>query len=620
MSIKGKILIASGDKKNVLTLQNILEPLRYDYSTYKDLKKLLKKIQEENPDVLVLDADTLDGDSYEFAKKVKTSLLPRLPIILMTTAAYEKNLSDLLKDSLINEYIRKPVSYALLLDKVKRLLLVEVEKPHNEYDDGQEFNFVGDIIKMPLPRILYFLKRDSRTGVLSLIKEGFKKVISFENGNPRFVVSNIVQECLGRLLVSKGRLTEAECDESLKLMKEWKKKQGETLIKMGVIEPYELDETLKMQARERMIETFAWFSGEYKFMSKKFLREDLTPIDIDIPQIVLSGVRRYYTLDFLKDFLDTWVDHAPAFNKSTIFKMEDFRFATWDAKTVRFFDGKKTFREILAERIVREIDVYHLMFTFYSLGIYKFEESEATRKAERRQALADAVEKMEDQNAFQILNVDYAADDQEIQKQFDSLLMKFNQEKASHSSDNKDEIELAINNLKLAYEKIKNKSIRLSYLKELFLEEGIFTKETGEVVTYGEIIDKGKDLITKNERSKAYLLFLNAVKIFPNVGMVHAYLGYTTFLQVGLDKGRESDRLNDARKHFNKALVLSPEDEEAHLFYGKMLKYLGRDNNAKKEFTKVIQLNPKNKEALQELRLFNIRDRKKGSSFIKWKK
>ena len=277
MSIRGKIIIASADRKNAHALKNILRSLKYDLVNFKSVKKLFSKIKEEKPDLLVLDADTLEGDSYELSKKLKTATMPKLPIVLMTSSHMDEGLTKLLKDSQIDEFVRKPVSYALLLEKVKRLLFVEVPQVETAFDEGFDFSFSGTLEQVPFSRILYFLKRDSRTGILQLTRENLKKVVSFENGDPKLVVSNIVQECLGRLLVAKGRLTLEECEESLRLMKEWGKKQGETLIKMGLIEPYELDEALKMQAKERLLEAFGWQQGEYRFLMKTVLSEDLTP-------------------------------------------------------------------------------------------------------------------------------------------------------------------------------------------------------------------------------------------------------------------------------------------------------------------------------------------------------
>ena len=619
MSIKGKILIASGDKKNIQTLKNILTPLKYDISSYKDLKKLRDDIQSENPDLLILDADGLDGDSYAFSKSLKNTIFPKLPILMMTNATFDQNLVKLLKDSKITEYLRKPVSYSLLLEKVKKLLLVDNVPLDFVFDDSQEFEFAGSVAKITLPRILYFLKRDARTGILSITRDIVKKVISFEGGDPKFVVSNIVQECLGRLLVAKGRLTSEECEESLKLMKEWKKKQGETLIRMGLIEPYELDETLKMQARERLLEALGWQDGEYKFFVKKFLREDLTPLDIAIPQIVLLGVRRYYMLDVLKKIVDRWLDHIPVFNRNSFFKVEEFKLATWDAKTVRLFDGKRTFREIVGERIVREIDVYHLVFVFYVLSLLKFRESDITKQIAEDE-ISREIEQMRNLNPFQILNVDYGASDEEIRRRFDSLLLEYSQAKTKANKARLERIEEAIETLKEAYDAIKDRGLRMIFLKRLFLEEGVLAKETREVVTTNDILNKGKDFLAKKDYPKAKLLFLNGINIFPKVGPLYSHLGYSIFLSVGKNKEKSSENLEEAAKYMKKGLVLSPEEEECHLFYGKLLKYLGREEEAKREFKKVTQINSDNIEALQELRLSGIRERKKSTSFIKWKK
>jgi len=241
-------------------------------------------------------------------------------------------------------------------------------------DKGQNFKYSGNLSVNPLPRIFYFLKRDSRTGILSVSKGDEKKMVSFERGNPKYVVSNIVEECLGNILVAKGRLSEKECEESLELMKTWNKKQGETLVKMGIVEHHELDETLKLQARERVLELLGWKKGKYKFLEKKHLRSDLIPIDIDFPQMILLGIRKHYSLDELKKILANWMERYPAINDHSIFKIDDFKLASWETKTVRYFDTGKTLGEIVNQRNTREIDVYHLIYSFVSLDVMNFTE------------------------------------------------------------------------------------------------------------------------------------------------------------------------------------------------------------------------------------------------------
>jgi len=250
------------------------------------------------------------------------------------------------------------------------------------FHDEQKFDLEGNLTSFPLPRIFYFLKSSQKTGVLSIAHKGAKKIISFEMGDPKFVISNIIEECLGQIFISKGRITQEQCNESLQLMKKSKKKQGEILIKMGILEPYEIDEALKAQARERIIGLFSWQEGNYKFSPKMSLRKDLIPIDIEIPQIVLLGVRRYYALDYLRPFLDKWLDYVPSLDESPLFKMEEFKFATWEAKIFRNFDGTNTLREIINKKIARELDVYHIVFILASLNVLKFKDPLADKKVQ----------------------------------------------------------------------------------------------------------------------------------------------------------------------------------------------------------------------------------------------
>jgi hypothetical protein len=287
---------------------------------------------------------------------------------------------------------------------------------------------------------------------------------------------------------------------------------------------------------------------------------------------------------------------------------------------VRFFDGKNTFRNIIAKRIVREVDVYHLVFSFGALGVIRFEGSEVSVSKPVRKEAKTEVSKIKQLNAFQVLDVDYGASDDTIKNNYDALLVKYSTMLQKANPDEKARINESIRLLNQSYSEIKDREMKLQYLKKLFLEEGFLTKETKEVVTSDEIISKGKDYLAKKELTKANLLFLNGIKMFQNVGLLYAYLGYTIFLTIGREKSNEAFLLSEARKFMNKSLLMSSEEEDPHLFYGKFLKYIGKGENAKKEFTKVIQLNPENQEAMQELRLIGIRDKKKGSSFIRWKK
>ena len=240
------------------------------------------------------------------------------------------------------------------------------------FDENLSFVPSGNLTNAPLPRILYFLKKGSESGVLSVKRGVTQKFISFENGNPRFVMSNIIKECLGSMLVSKGKITREQCEESLELMKNSKKRQGEILVKMGLLKSSEIDEALKEQARERILELFGWQDGEYIFTPKLSFKKELIPIDIGVSQIVLLGVKRYYEYDFLRKRFVDFLDFAPEFTENGIFNLESFKLAPWEVKAVKVFKGRAALRQIIAAGIARELDLYHLLFAMGSLEVVKF--------------------------------------------------------------------------------------------------------------------------------------------------------------------------------------------------------------------------------------------------------
>lgn len=258
---------------------------------------------------------------------------------------------------------------------------------HNLHEIKYLFNpaiavpLAGKLKDVPLPRVFNYLRKNSYNGIISIAKEdGERKIISFDKGVPKFVISNIVEECLGKRFVSQGRMTQEQCDKSLQMMRKHKKKQGEVLVQMGLFEPYEIDEALKEQAKERLFDLFSWTQAEYSFSSKKKLRKDLVPLDISLPRIVLMGVRRYYDIRFLRKFLDPFLDCSPFIDDGETFGLEDFSLATWESKAARHMSGGSKLRDILNKKVAREIDIYHLVFSLGVLETLKFYDTETTKE------------------------------------------------------------------------------------------------------------------------------------------------------------------------------------------------------------------------------------------------
>ena len=384
-----KIVVASSDKEFSHILNDLLKDLNCELFFSDNYEDLTNELIKENIAVFLIDADTANYNDWELSEELQENILSNLPVILTSTPPIKNNLVELMKKSCVNEYVREPIDYPHLKDVIKQFLLAGSNIPEDYAEDDKQIEQNGNLEEIPFPRMLYLIRRELKTGTLTLSHGKTTRVIYFEEGEPKRIVSNIIQECLGNIMLAKGKINFHELETSLILMKKWKKKQGETLIKMGLLKPHELDEMLRTQARERILECFFLHEGTYQFSEERLLSEDLTLLDMSIPQIVLSGVRRYYTLELLKKFLDKFLDHIPSLNLKSLYKVDDFKLSSWDLKFINLIDGKRNFQKILDIRKMRTVNLYSLLFCFYCFGIVRFWDPKTLK--DRQKKLLDSI-------------------------------------------------------------------------------------------------------------------------------------------------------------------------------------------------------------------------------------
>ena len=65
----------------------------------------------------------------------------------------------------------------------------------------------GDLLHMPVPRLLQRLRNARETGQLDLARDPVRKTVFLEHGEPSFAVSNVEREFFGEYLVARGALT-----------------------------------------------------------------------------------------------------------------------------------------------------------------------------------------------------------------------------------------------------------------------------------------------------------------------------------------------------------------------------------------------------------------------------
>ncbi len=120
------------------------------------------------------------------------------------------------------------------------------------------------------PEILVALRERRESGVLEVRADGVCTRILMRDGTPVFAEGGALRETLGRMLLRRGALTEAEYVHVIERMTERlieneATRMGEVLVELGLLTPQDVVDALSIQVREKVIRCFRSTHFEHHF-------------------------------------------------------------------------------------------------------------------------------------------------------------------------------------------------------------------------------------------------------------------------------------------------------------------------------------------------------------------
>lgn len=161
--------------------------------------------------------------------------------------------------------------------------------------------WAGALETTPFPVVLHRLAEARATGGLVCTSAPFAsrptvdaepptKIVYFRGGVPVHVRSNLVDECLGQLLLRTKRIGHATLDESVRRMERDGRRQGEVLVEMGALAPRDVDDALAEQVRQKLFDLFGWRRGALRFSAALQPPRDVVPLRMALSDIVFEGI------------------------------------------------------------------------------------------------------------------------------------------------------------------------------------------------------------------------------------------------------------------------------------------------------------------------------------------
>jgi hypothetical protein len=204
----------------------------------------------------------------------------------------------------------------------------------------------GSLRKVPFPRLIREVARRKLDGSLYLLSGQTKKVVFFDKGQPVFVRSNVLSECLGQILAQEGLITQEQCEQTLEAIRRTGKKQGELLVEMGILSEGNLRYGLEAQLRAKLFEIFSWEEGRYQFKNDAPELQFGITLKASAEGVILEAIQDQYTEERAGDVLEPLLSKYPvllddATSAAELVLLPEER---WFLKCL---DGSRTLREAL---------------------------------------------------------------------------------------------------------------------------------------------------------------------------------------------------------------------------------------------------------------------------------
>jgi len=665
------ILCVDDDRNFCKILSRALRAEGYGVEMAHDGETALAKVRECSPDLVALDILLPKRDGFEVLEAIRKqgNGLSQIPVVMLSgctiTPAYRDRADRFRADALL----KKPVPLKEFLEVVSKRIEAAAKsagdsaakpvrsrsqpaaptgrkqgRPASEKQGGPVL-LSGSFHEVPFPSVLHHLHGLRATGVLQLQCGKKKKLIQIDKGHPVAVRSNLVNECLGQLLLASGKITSDVLGESIHRMNMGEGPQGQILVAMHMLDEEDLAAALRNQAEEKLFEIFAWQKGSFHFKKGARLRDaNALYLNRSPANLIMEGVRSRLRMGEVDAFLRERADRYPARGEGAFYRFQDVNLDPGEDVLLNSLDGAVP----LGELLTRDQATLRTLYGLITLELVELRDTPSrTRRAarpsqeaaqptaaprpgrERRRTaapepqrksddradeglrieLAEMAESLRGRDYFEILGVRKNAGADDIRRAYVDLAKRTHPDRFSGASGPVRHLAEEIFGLiSRAHETLSDRDRRLEYIRErgnrAREEQDI---EEGQRALQAELeFQKGVVCLRKKTYPQAVAHFQAAVNTYPEEGEYHAYHGWALYLEDPEAPGR----LKEALERVMKGRKLAPAREKPYLFLGRLYKAADRGNNAEKMFTRAVQLNPDCVEALRELRLLNMRREK----------
>lgn len=478
----------------------------------------------------------------------------------------------------------------------------------------------GSLDQTPLPLLINAIWEEERDCALELKMRQLEKRINFEDGHPVACSSNLLHETLGKFLVEKGKVPEADYNKLLAESAAQGLQMGNFLVAKGILTPFDLYKQLQANLAIKILDAFRWQGATWRIINDAERAQ--TSVRMNPAQLIWTGVGQMpfetvmAQLDFdgNKKFAVTPEGHK---------ELRTLKLSPKDQRLITVLKSRPTFPEMVEQSALDMEVVYRRIYALVVMGFVDFAENVSDAPAPEEAApqaamsagpsgiaFADDNETAKNelmtaflahrsQDPYTLLGVDENVQPQVLRKAFLQLADKFSpvrfnapelKEKAeallagaarAYGTLGEPEVaELWKKRRAAAREKAKNASTRPSTAEQFRIRTDLLDAKSQ--------FDDAKKRLAESNFKGAFEHFEYACDIDPKP-LHRAYRAWARHL---MDNPRNAKL---ALTELHDILKQAPDLEEAYYFAGEIQRHTSQWAGAEECFRRAFKINPNNR-------------------------
>ncbi|HXU03934.1 MAG TPA: response regulator, partial [Polyangia bacterium] len=415
----GYVLIVESDADLQRQIGSALRDAGFDLHAEAEAAWAKRSVGTRVPDVVVVDTRLTDGDGFSFADELRQSAATRATPIVFVASTHRgvSHRSEARRRFAPADYMPTPLDLARLAPRVAELAargsaaaaavpidpadqitpppvpketLRDPAQQRERRDvernaksltaDADDAELQGTLKRTPFARLLQRLYAKRATGSLLLLRDTTKKIVTFAEGYPVSVRSNVLGETLGRILLEKKLITSEILAESVGRMQKEKRHQGEILVEMGALSPFNLERALVEQVEAKLFEVFSWPDGKFMFKTGNPGPGDVRILERSPAGTILEGIRLHYDEARQDAALEKYAHQYVGLASDPLLRLQDITSDPVELAFIQSIDGSKQLETLLERAQIPRDKARLLLVALSEAGMLQRHEATTKKK------------------------------------------------------------------------------------------------------------------------------------------------------------------------------------------------------------------------------------------------